>query len=105
MNTIPKTETSDLISAMNHWAKTITKNGGIAAFTILEGAERLRELETQLNEVKVEAERMDNENDLNEQLHELIVAQLKKANQEIVDLIARAEKAEAKLEAMKEDSK
>jgi hypothetical protein len=37
----PKTETSVLIMAMEHWAKNVAKNGGIAAVTIQEGADRL----------------------------------------------------------------
>ena len=45
MNTIPRTETPALITLMEHWAKTIAKNGGVAAVTIQEGADRLRELE------------------------------------------------------------
>ena len=45
MNTVPRTETPALIMAMEHLAKTISKNGGIAAVTIQEGADRLRELE------------------------------------------------------------
>jgi predicted nuclease with TOPRIM domain len=45
MSTIPKTETPDLITLMEHWAKTIAKNGGVAAVTIQEGADRLRELQ------------------------------------------------------------
>ena len=48
MNTTPRTETTALIAAMEHWAKTISKNGGIAAVTIQEGADRLRELEAEL---------------------------------------------------------
>lgn len=45
MSTTPRTETPALIMAMEHWAKTVAKNGGIAAVTIQEGADRLRELE------------------------------------------------------------
>ena len=41
MSTIPRTETPTLIMAMEHWAKTVAKNGGIAAVTIQEGADRL----------------------------------------------------------------
>jgi len=48
MGTIPRTETPTLIMAMEHWAKTVAKNGGIAAVTIQEGADRLRELETEV---------------------------------------------------------
>ena len=48
MNTTPRTETPALIMAMEHWAKTVAKNGGIAAVTIQEGADRLRELETEV---------------------------------------------------------
>ena len=48
MSTIPRTETPALIMAMEHWAKTVAKNGGIAAVTIQEGADRLRELEAEL---------------------------------------------------------
>ena len=52
MNTILKTETPALITLMEHWAKTITKNGGVAAVTIQEGADRLRELETEVERLK-----------------------------------------------------
>jgi len=48
MNTTPRTETTALIAAMEYLAKTISKNGGIAAVTIQEGADRLRELEAEL---------------------------------------------------------
>ena len=48
MKTTPKTKTADLITLMEYWAKTIAKNGGVAAVTIQEGADRLRELETEL---------------------------------------------------------
>jgi hypothetical protein len=34
--------------AMEYLAKTIAKNGGVAAVTIQEGADRLRELETEV---------------------------------------------------------
>jgi hypothetical protein len=37
---------------MEHWAKTIAKNGGIAAVTIQEGADRLRELETEVERLR-----------------------------------------------------
>ena len=37
---------------MEHWAKTIAKNGGVAAVTIQEGADRLRELETEVERLK-----------------------------------------------------
>ena len=52
MNTIPRTETPALITLMEHWAKTISKNGGVAAVTIQEGADRLRELETEVERLK-----------------------------------------------------
>ena len=52
MNTVPRTETPALIIAMEHLAKTISKNGGIAAVTIQEGADRLRELETEVERLK-----------------------------------------------------
>ena len=48
MSTTPRTETTALIAAMEYLAKTISKNGGIAAVTIQEGADRLRELEAEL---------------------------------------------------------
>jgi hypothetical protein len=51
MTTTPRTETTALIAAMEHWAKAVSKNGGIAAITIQEGADRLRELETELAKV------------------------------------------------------
>ena len=44
MSTTPRTETTALIAAMEHWAKTVAKNGGVAAVTIQEGADRLSEL-------------------------------------------------------------
>jgi hypothetical protein len=37
---------------MEHWAKTVAKNGGVAAVTIQEGADRLRELETEVEKLK-----------------------------------------------------
>ena len=52
MNTTLRTETPALITLMEHWAKTIAKNGGIAAVTIQEGADRLRELETEVERLK-----------------------------------------------------
>lgn len=48
MNTTLRTETPALITLMEHWAKTVAKNGGVAAVTIQEGADRLRELETEV---------------------------------------------------------
>ena len=52
MNTTLRTETPALITLMEHWAKTIAKNGGVAAVTIQEGADRLRELETEVERLK-----------------------------------------------------
>lgn len=54
MNTAPRTETPALIIAMEHLAKTISKNGGIAAVTIQDGADRLRELEARAEHAEVE---------------------------------------------------
>lgn len=56
MNTTPRTETDTLIMAMEYLAKTVSKNGGIAAVTIQEGADRLRELETELKTALSECE-------------------------------------------------
>ena len=56
MNTTLRTETPALITAMEHWAKTIAKNGGIAAVTIQEGADRLLELEAELKAALSECE-------------------------------------------------
>ena len=56
MNTAPRTETPALIAAMDHWAKTVAKNGGIAAVTIQEGADRLLELEAELKAALSECE-------------------------------------------------
>jgi hypothetical protein len=42
--------------AMEYLAKTVSKNGGIAAVTIQEGADRLRELETELKTALSECE-------------------------------------------------
>ena len=56
MNTTPRTETPALIMAMEHWAKTVAKNGGDAAVTIQEGADRLRELEAELKAALSECE-------------------------------------------------
>ena len=56
MNTTPRTETPALIMAMEHWAKTVAKNGGVAAVTIQEGADRLRELEAELKAALSECE-------------------------------------------------
>jgi hypothetical protein len=42
---------------MEHWAKTVAKNGGVAAVTIQEGADRLRELETELAHLHDDLER------------------------------------------------
>ena len=61
MNTTPRTETTALIAAMEHWAKTISKNGGIAAVTIQEGADRLRELEAELVRLRAEKEKLKDE--------------------------------------------
>jgi len=56
MSTTPRTETTALIAAMEYLAKTISKNGGIAAVTIQEGADRLRELEAELKTALSECE-------------------------------------------------
>jgi hypothetical protein len=45
MNTDFKTDTEILIIAMRHWAKVVHSNGGIAADTISQGADRLQELQ------------------------------------------------------------
>ena len=59
MNPIPKTETPDLINAMEHWAKTVAKNGGIAAVTIQEGADRLRELQARAEKAEIALAEID----------------------------------------------
>jgi len=59
MNTTPRTETPALIMAMEHWAKTVAKNGGIAAVTIQEGADRLRELEVRAAKAEADTARLD----------------------------------------------
>lgn len=40
-----KTDTEVLIIAMRHWAKVVLSNGGVAADTISQGADRLQELQ------------------------------------------------------------
>jgi hypothetical protein len=55
MNPILKTETPALITLMEHWAKTIAKNGGVAAVTIQEGADRLRELQARAEKAEASA--------------------------------------------------
>ena len=45
MTTDFKTDTEVLIIAMRHWAKVVLSNGGIAADTISQGADRLQELQ------------------------------------------------------------
>jgi hypothetical protein len=40
---------------MEHWAKTIAKNGGVAAVTIQEGADRLRELQARAEKAEASA--------------------------------------------------
>lgn len=45
MNTELKTDTEILIIAMRHWAKVVLSNGGVAADTISQGADRLQELQ------------------------------------------------------------
>jgi hypothetical protein len=71
---------------MEYLAKTISKNGGIAAVTIQEGADRLRELEAEL--VAAQAECL-------EQARLLGISGSREAS-----LIARAEKAEAEVERL-----
>ena len=44
MTTDFKTDTEVLIIAMRHWAKVVLSNGGVAADTISQGADRLQEL-------------------------------------------------------------
>ena len=61
MNTTARTETTALIAAMEHWAKTVAKNGGIAAVTIQEGADRLRELEAELTRLRAKNIKLWNE--------------------------------------------
>ena len=61
MNTTSKTKTTDLIIVMEYWAKTFAKNGGVAAVTIQEGADRLRELETELAAITAERDQLRNE--------------------------------------------
>ena len=89
MNTTPRTETPALIMAMEHWAKTVAKNGGIAAVTIQEGADRLRELETELAALTAERDQLRAEV---ERLESGLI------NQDLLDdrneAIARAERAE-----------
>jgi hypothetical protein len=101
MNTTPRTETTALIAAMEHWAKTVSKNGGIAAITIQEGADRLRELETELAAAKAEIENLiwnlagcstiAQSGKPTDYSHELARPALHDVNR----LAARAEKAEA----------
>ena len=119
MNTVPRTETPALIIAMEHLAKTISKNGGIAAVTIQEGADRLRELEARaecerLKELlRIEsasaqhalawAERAEAEVKRLKGMRtaaEAIMTDVAEANEELA--IARAEKAEAALTAERE---
>lgn len=45
MTTDFKTDTEVLIIAMRHWAKVVLANGGVAADTISQGADRLQELQ------------------------------------------------------------
>jgi hypothetical protein len=45
MTTDFKTDTEVLIIAMRHWAKVVLSNGGVAADTISQGADRLQELQ------------------------------------------------------------
>ena len=52
MNTTLRTETPALITLMEHWVKTVAKNGGVAAVTIQEGADRLQELQTEVEKLK-----------------------------------------------------
>ena len=117
MNTVPRTETPALIIAMEHLAKTISKNGGIAAVTIQEGADRLRELEARaecerLKELlRIEsasaqhalawAERAEAEVKRLKGMRtaaEAIMTDVAEANEELA--IARAEKAEAEVERL-----
>jgi cell division protein FtsB len=90
MNTTPKTKTTDLIIVMEYWAKTVAKNGGVAAVTIQEGADRLRELETELAALTAERDQLRAEV---ERLESGLI------NQDLLDdrneAIARAERAEA----------
>lgn len=81
MSTTPRTETTALdIAAMEYLAKTISKNSGIAAITIQEGAARLRELEAELAAAQAECL---------EQARLLGISGSREAS-----LIARAEKSE-----------
>jgi hypothetical protein len=52
-----KTDTEVLIIAMRHWAKVVLSNGGVAADTISQGADRLQELQARAE--KAEAELAD----------------------------------------------
>jgi len=57
MTTDFKTDTEVLIIAMRHWAKVVLSNGGVAADTISQGADRLQELQARAE--KAEAELAD----------------------------------------------
>ena len=86
MNPILKTETPALITLMEHWAKTITKNGGVAAVTIQEGADRLRELQARAEKAEKQFKI------LNETMQHVTVM--------YDNAMVRAEKAEANVERL-----
>jgi DNA repair exonuclease SbcCD ATPase subunit len=71
---------------MEHWAKTIAKNGGVAAVTIQEGADRLRELQARAEEAEKQFKI------LNETMQHVTVM--------YDNAMVRAEKAEAALDSM-----
>ena len=100
MNTIPRTETPALITLMEHWAKTIAKNGGVAAVTIQEGADRLRELETEVERLK--KDQIECGNWIGNKMLQPEWDSFKKSLEVINHWKTRAEKAEVEVERLKE---
>jgi len=92
MNTELKTDTEILIIAMRHWAKVVLSNGGVAADTISEGADRLQELQARAE--KAEAALATERKKVVDEITEKNAPEIVKVNAHIVDMTARAEKSE-----------
>jgi hypothetical protein len=88
---------------MEHWAKTIAKNGGIAAVTIQEGVDRLRELEAELIYLRNENKLFKAAQKISEETDEQIILEVINLRTEVKELTARAEKAEDELVRLRTD--
>jgi hypothetical protein len=87
MNTELKTDTEILIIAMRHWAKVVLSNGGVAADTISQGADRLQELQARAE--KAEAALATERKKVVDEITEKNAPEIAKINAHIADMTAK----------------